>query len=519
LAVTSKKRALISVSDKSGIVALAKFLTDNDYELISTGGTAKTLRDADISVTPVESVTGFPEILDGRVKTLHPKIHGAILARRDAESHQAQAKDLEITFIDLVVANLYPFNETIKQFPNDLEKAIENIDIGGVTLIRAAAKNFKDVVILTHPEAYNGFIEQHEQGISMAYRQQLAVRAFQHTAAYDASITNYLQGNLSSESALPAEQTLVYKRHQTLRYGENPHQKAAFYTAIDPPLLSLHFAQQHNGKELSFNNIADTDAAISIVADLPQPGGVAVKHQNPCAVAIGEQSGDIWEKLFAADPVSVFGGIVAFNCRVDLKAAEGLSQIFLEVIIAPEYTSEAMDRLKRKKNLRILEHKGLALSADRQADAFTHKAVIGGLLLQESDRQPLDPSSVTVVTTRQPEPAEMQDLLFAWQVVKHVRSNAIVLAANGATVGIGPGQTSRVWALESAIQHARPTAKNAVLASDAFFPFTDSIDMAHAAGIRAIIQPGGSIKDPDVISRCNELKMVMIFTGMRHFKH
>ena len=514
------KRALLSVSDKKGIIELAKFLHNNGVEIISTGGTATALRDENIQVTEIKEITGFPEMLGGRVKTLHPNVHGAILARREDADQMEEIEDLKIGLIDVVVTNLYPFVQSTQTDPDNLDNALENIDIGGVTLLRAAAKNFKDVIILSDPDDYKRFMNEFPDKIDSKWRAALAVKAFQHTAAYDSSIAAYLKSQQILNPDIPEfpdELSLTYRKVQELRYGENPHQKASFYREINETSGTLVNARQLHGKALSFNNISDTDAALELLKEFDEPSVVAVKHKNPCAVASSDNIHEAYSKAYEADPVSIYGGIVALNREVDENTALELKKIFLEVIIAPKYSEISLEILKKKKNLRLIELPEIIKRDDRRSYGISN--VNGGILVQEGDRELLDLQSINYITERKPEKSEMDDLIFAWKVVKHVRSNAIVLAKNKVTVGIGPGQTSRVWALEAAIQHAQHELNGAVMASDAFFPFGDSIEMAHNEGITAVIQPGGSVRDQESIDLCNKYGMAMVFTGIRHFKH
>lgn len=518
------KRALISVSNKEGLIEFAKGLSDLGTQILSTGGTAKALQDAGIKVTPVSDVTGFPEILEGRVKTLHPKIHGGILAKRDSEAHMQQIAELGIEPIDLVVINLYPFKETIEKPGVTLEEAIENIDIGGPSMLRSAAKNHKDVIVIVDPADYEPVIQElKEKGdIDITKRMKLACKVFKHTAHYDALISDYLEKQLLAGEKetcktveFPNDLTLAYEKIQDLRYGENPHQKAAFYGEIGRHQGTLAGAKQLWGKELSFNNINDADAALKAVKEFDIPTAVGLKHTNPCGVASSDNIYDAYVKAYAADPTSIFGGIVALNRPVDAKTAQELVKIFLEIVIAPAFEPEALEILKTKKNLRLLE-----VDFSGKTDfGLDMKKVSGGLLVQELDTKDFNKEDLKVVTKRAPSEKEMQDLLFGWKVVKHVKSNAIVLAKDLVTVGIGAGQVNRIWPTEQSIAHAKDKAKGSVLASDAFFPFSDVAETAAKAGITAIIQPGGSLRDEDSIQVCDKYNVAMVFTGMRHFKH
>ncbi len=516
----TKKRALLSVSDKNGIEQLAEFLIENNFEIISTGGTAGLLEKRNLNISRISSVTDFPEILGGRVKTLHPNIHGGILADREEASHLDELISLNITPIDLVVVNLYPFSKVIHSSPENLALAIENIDIGGVTLLRAAAKNYKDVIILSSPEDYKAFMERWPEKISNDWKQTLAVKAFRHTAAYDIAISEYLDKRMERKSgdfSFPPVLNLSFGKVKDLRYGENPHQKAALYRVFDSSDKDLTTAEQLQGKELSYNNLNDANAALELLDEFSEPVAVAVKHQNPCGVSSADTLFEAYQKVYMADPVSIFGGIVAFNRRVDGKTAAELSRIFLEVIIAPDYDAEALEILKKKKMLRVLRLPAGAGPA--KSPGYRISEINGGILVQEEDSLLLNVRDIEVVTERKPDEREMKDLLFAWKVVKHVRSNAIVLAKDLSTVGIGPGQTSRIWALEGAAEHAKLPVSGSILASDAFFPFGDSVEKANELGITAIIQPGGSIRDKESIELCDKYGIAMVFTGIRHFKH
>jgi phosphoribosylaminoimidazolecarboxamide formyltransferase/IMP cyclohydrolase len=509
------RRALISVSDKTGIVDLAKQLVNFDIELISTGGTYRLLQEAGLAVKQISEVTGFPEILDGRVKTLHPKVHGGLLAIRDKASHQQACKENDIEYIDFVVVNLYPFKATISKPDVTFEEAIENIDIGGPSMLRSAAKNHRDVTVLVDPADYDVVIRElaTEGNTTLATRQRLAAKVFRHTAAYDALIGSYLTKEVGE--TLPEQWTLSYEKVNALRYGENPHQQAAYYRealAKDSQLVS---AKQLQGKELSYNNIQDANAAIEIVKEFNEPAVVAVKHMNPCGVAIGNDVFEAYQRAYEADPVSIFGGIVATNQEVDAQTAAKMKEIFLEIIIAPRFSAEAQQILAEKKNLRLLE---LPFVSDEQT-AWKLTSIDGGLLVQEEDRKSISREMCQVVTDRAPSEEEWVELLFAWKVVKHVKSNAIVLSKDNRTIGVGAGQMNRVGAAEIAIRQAGEASKGAVLASDAFFPMPDTLEKAAAAGITAIIQPGGSIRDEDSIAEANKHGIAMVFTGVRHFKH
>ncbi len=514
------KRALLSVSDKTGIVEFAKGLAELGYQLVSTGGTAKVLAEAGIPVTGVSEITGFPECLDGRVKTLHPALHAGILAMRGNGEHMRQIEELGVGLIDVVAINLYPFKQTIMKPNVSLEEAIENIDIGGPTMIRAAAKNWQDVAVIVDPGDYDEVLSQLKAQGQVAREKKFALagKVFEHTAAYDALIANYLRKQ-RGESPFPETINLTYEKVQEMRYGENPHQGAAFYKEIVKYDNVLSAAKQLHGKELSYNNINDANGALDTLKEFGAevPCAVGVKHANPCGVGIGESILEAYTNAYDADPVSIFGGIVALNREVDKATAEKMGELFLEIIIAPSFSSDALAVLTQKKNIRLLELPGIA--AANTADMMDMKKVAGGLLVQELDTQLLEESQLKVVTKRAPTQQEMQQLLFGWKVVKHVKSNGIVLAKDNGTVGIGPGQTNRVTALDLAIRYAGERAKGSVLASDAFFPFSDCVEAAKAAGITAIIQPGGSLRDQDSIDACDAAGIAMVFTGMRHFKH
>lgn len=510
------KRALISVSDKTGVTEFARGLWELGIEIISTGGTAKALQEAGIPVTYVSDVTGFPEILDGRVKTLHPAIHGGILARRNPE-HSKQIEEHNIKPIDIVAVNLYPFKETVAKPGVTLEEAIENIDIGGPTLVRAAAKNHQDVIIVVSPDRYSQILETLKSGeVPLQFRQELALEAFTHTASYDAAISSYLGGIIKPENAFPETFHLSVQRKQLLRYGENPHQQAAFYqdNSIQGPCVAS--AKQLHGKELSYNNILDLNSALELVREFSDPACVIIKHNNPCGTACAEAPVDAYRLAYETDPVSAFGGIVAFNRPVDKASAEEMAQIFLEAVIAPSFNADALEVLKAKENLRLLETGDLnTMSTDR----LDIRKVNGGLLLQDADREVIDPKKLRAVTEKKPSDELMQDILFTMTVVKHVKSNAIVVAKNRRVLGVGAGQMNRVGSARIALEQAGEKANGAILASDAFFPFRDTVDQAARAGIKVIVQPGGSVRDDQSIQAANEHGIIMVFTGMRHFKH
>ena len=517
-------KALISVSDKNGVVEFAKELSALGYEIISTGGTYSTLKDAGVEAVSVSDITGFPECLSGRVKTLHPAVHGGILAMRDDAEHMAQIKELGIGTIDVVAINLYPFKETIKRDDVTLPMAIENIDIGGPTMLRSAAKNHKDVIVVCDPSDYESVIKELRSGESVPYetKYRLALKVFEHTAAYDAMISEYLRG--IKNIPLPDNPTFTYEKIQELRYGENPHQKAAYYKGVIPEKHAvLTDAEQIHGKELSFNNINDTNGALACLREFSEPTVVAVKHANPCGVGSAETISEAYIKAYDADPISIFGGIIAANREVDKKTAEEISKIFVEIVIAPSFADDALEVLTKKQNIRLLKLENII--GEISDVGIDIKKVDGGILIQDLDSEIDDENQFKVVTKKSPSEKEMEDLKFAMKVVKHVKSNAIVIAKDGMTLGVGPGQTNRISAARLAI--AGPDLEDgsvrdiagAVLASDAFFPFDDCVIAAAEAGITAIIQPGGSMKDEESIKKCDELGLAMIFTGTRHFKH
>ncbi|NET25918.1 bifunctional phosphoribosylaminoimidazolecarboxamide formyltransferase/IMP cyclohydrolase [Okeania sp. SIO1I7] len=510
--------ALLSTSDKTGLIDLAKSLvTEFDYEIISSGGTAKTLKDAGISVTKVSDYTGFPEILGGRVKTLHPRIHGGILARRDLEQDIEELNANNIRPIDLVVVNLYPFEQTISQPGVTLAEAIEKIDIGGPAMLRASAKNFAHLTVLCNPNQYNSYLEElrKNQGeISLEFRQKCALAGFKHTATYDQAIATYLQEQETTSEQEKETFLLSGKNIKSLRYGENPHQSATWYQrGIIPSGWAASKILQ--GKELSYNNLVDLEAARRIITEFSDAPTVAIlKHTNPCGIAISETLLEAYEKAFAGDSVSAFGGIVALNKSIDAPTATAMTKTFLECVVAPGCEPEAEEIFQKKSKLRVL------ISPDlKQSPSETIKVIAGGFLVQAADDVVENSSDWKVVTEKQPTPEEMEELMFAWKVVKHVKSNAIVVTKNLATSGIGAGQMNRVGAVKIALEQAGEKAIGGVLASDAFFPFDDSVKTAAAAGITAIIQPGGSMRDKDSIAAANELGLVMILTGMRHFLH
>lgn len=519
------KRALISVSDKTGIVDFARALVRHGVEIVSTGGTAKLLEQEGVPVTGISDVTGFPEIMDGRVKTLHPNIHGGLLAVRDNREHMQAIEQLGIQPIDLVVVNLYPFKETILKPGVRHEDAIENIDIGGPSMLRAAAKNYRDVIVLVDAADYGQVIESLDANhpISEEARLALSAKVFRHTAAYDALVAQYLTVQAGIE--FPDSLTLTYEKQQDLRYGENPHQQAAFYREPAAGADSIAGARQLHGKELSYNNINDANAAISILKEFTEPTVVAVKHTNPCGVGIADTIFGAWNKAYEADPVSIFGGIIALNRTVDAATAKGMSELFLEIILAPKFEPEAFEILSKKKNIRLMEiaiGETPAEAADLTPVLGTQRTTLkvkGGLLMQDLDLKTISADDLQVVTKRQPSEEEIKQLLFAWKVVKHVKSNAIVLAKENRTIGVGAGQMNRVGSAKIALEQAGDQAQGSVLASDAFFPMPDTVEAAAAAGINAIIQPGGSIKDAESIEAADRAGIAMVLTGVRHFKH
>lgn len=518
------KQALISVSDKSGVVEFARALSELGYKILSTGGTHKVIEEAGIAVTGVSEVTGFPECLDGRVKTLHPAVHGGILAMRDKPEHMERLLELGIETIDIVAINLYPFKETILKPDTTLPEAIENIDIGGPTMLRSAAKNHKDVIVICDPGDYEPVIEELKSAGVADYdtKYRLALKVFEHTAAYDAMIAAYLRAEKGF--SLPENPTFTYEKVQTLRYGENPHQGAGYYREIGAHASALVHARQLHGKELSFNNINDTNGAIATLREFEAPTVVAVKHANPCGVGSAETISEAYRKAYDADPVSIFGGIIAANRSIDEETAEAISQIFVEIVIAPWFTAEALSILGQKENIRLLE---LPDILERPlAGEIDIKKVDGGILVQDIDEGLYDKNELKVVTQKVPSETELADMEFAMRVVKHAKSNAIVIAKGGMTLGVGPGQTNRINSVGLAIRGTgamddarRDALSGSVMASDAFFPFDDCVAAAAEAGVTAIIQPGGSMRDKASIQKANELGIAMVFTGVRHFKH
>ncbi len=512
------KRALISVSDKTGIVDFAKNLAAKGVEIISTGGTAKALSDAGLKVINISDITGFPECLDGRVKTLHPKVHAGLLAIRSNEEHMKQIRELGVETIDIVVINLYPFKQTILKGNVELEEAIENIDIGGPTMLRAAAKNYQDVAVVVDPADYEKVLaEFNDTGdVSVKTKFRLAYKVFEHTSHYDTLIAKYLRDTLG-DIDFPETLSLTFEKVQDMRYGENPHQKAVFYKEVGANRGVLPSAVQLHGKELSYNNINDTNGAIELVKEFGEPTVVAVKHTNPCGVGSAATIYEAYMRAYESDPVSIFGGIIAANREIDAKTAEEINKIFVEIVVAPSFTDEAFTILSQKKNIRLLKLEGIEEKVP--ADTLDMKKVCGGLLVQKYNSQLFNEEELKVVTDVKPTGEQMEDLVFAMKVVKHTKSNGIALAKGKMTIGVGPGQTNRIVPTRVAIEYAGERSKGAVMASDAFFPFEDCVEAAAAAGIKAIIQPGGSLNDQKSIDACNKYGIAMIFTGMRHFKH
>jgi phosphoribosylaminoimidazolecarboxamide formyltransferase/IMP cyclohydrolase len=513
--------ALVSVSDKSGIREFAQGLVEFGVKIMSSGGTASHLRQAGLQVMDVSDYTGFPEMMDGRVKTLHPKVHGGLLALRDDAEHMAAAERHGITLIDMVVVNLYPFEQTIARPDIELAEAIENIDIGGPSMLRSAAKNYRSVAVICDPGRYQGVLDEMRAGdgeISDSTRAQLAVEAFSHTARYDMAIYNYLSVQAGEDEQLPGLFLQPYERVDQLRYGENPHQRAAFYRRARPGQTGLAAARQLHGKQLSFNNYLDLDTVLGFVREFHQPAAMIVKHNSPCGAALGSTLAQAYRDALATDPLSAFGGVIGLNRQVDAETAEaildGIGRYgFMECVLAPAYSPDALAALREKKNLRLL-----ALPDLGEGDPWRIKQVSGGLLVQTPD-SPGDPAELKVATRRAPTEEEISALRFAWIVCKHTKSNAIVIAGGKKAVGIGGGVTSRVDAARLAVAKAGDRAKGAVMASDAYFPFPDALEAAAAAGVTAVIQPGGSLNDEEVIAACDKYGMAMVFTGARHFRH
>jgi len=520
------ERALISVFDKTGVLDFAKRLAALKIEILSTGGTAKLLRDSDVAVKDVSEFTGWPEMLGGRVKTLHPKVHGGLLFRRNLAEDQKQAKEHGIAPIDLVVVNLYPFEATAAKAGLTAEELIENIDIGGPTMLRSAAKNWESVTVVTDPADYDAVANELETKTetSLATRLKLARKVFATTSRYDGMITTELEW-LSAESghaaliakeALPQRVNIALEKLQPLRYGENPHQSAALYVPAGKAIAGLAAAKQLQGKELSYNNLVDLESARSLAAEFQEPAAVIIKHNNPCGTAEQNTLRDAYLKALACDPVSAFGGVLAFNREVDAATAEEVAKLFVECIAAPGFDARAREILAAKKNLRLLELPLRGLEPERDLQL---KRVLGGMLIQQADVGELDPTALKVVTKRAPTSEELATMRFAWKVSKHVKSNAIVFAKEGATLGVGAGQMSRVDSAKIAVMKAQSSLQGSVVASDAFFPFADGVEEAAKAGAVAVIQPGGSVRDNDVIAAADRLGMAMVFTGMRHFLH
>lgn len=510
-----KKRALISVSDKTNIEVVSKRLADLGYEIISTGGTKKKLEDANIPTIGISEITEFPECLDGRVKTLHPAVHAGLLAMRGNKEHMAQLDELNINTIDVVIVNLYPFKETIMREGIEFQEAVENIDIGGPTMLRSAAKNFQDVIVIVDPADYEKVFAELENGeVSLNTRKYLMYKVYQHTAVYDTMISTYLRRDLNIE--FPEQLTLAYEKKDQMRYGENPHQNAASYGEVLPVKNSLINAEQLQGKQISYNNINDANGAIELLKEFEEPTIVACKHANPCGVGSAETILDAYKNAYACDPISIFGGIIASNKKIDKATAEEMVKIFLEIVVAPDFDSDAIEVFKQKPNLRLLKLEGVGDANPKSTMDF--KKCYGGLIMQEADWSGT-PEKCDVVTKKAPTDTELKTLQFAMKVVKHCKSNAIVIAKENRTLGIGVGQTNRIWAAKQAGEHSNEDTNGAVLASDAFFPFNDCVEVASELGISSIIQPGGSIRDKDSIELCDEKEISMVFTGVRHFKH
>ncbi|MEK6690806.1 MAG: bifunctional phosphoribosylaminoimidazolecarboxamide formyltransferase/IMP cyclohydrolase [Nitrospirota bacterium] len=511
------RRALISVSNKKGVIDFAKELSSLGVEILSTGGTAKSLKESGMSVRDVSDYTGFPEMLEGRLKTLHPKIHGGILARRKNPRDMDEIKMHEIEPIDMVVVNLYPFEETISKPDVTFSEAIENIDIGGPTMLRSASKNFEDVVVVVDPDDYPKIIEEMKNSdgdLSYKIRLELAKKVFRHTSRYDTIIADYLAVVTKEEKQLPETLTMTFKRVSPLRYGENPHQVAAYYKENSPG-ISLSDVKILQGKEMSFNNYLDTHSALMLVLEFEDTACAIIKHNNPCGVALGKTIREAYTKAAKTDPVSAFGGVIAFNREVDGGAAEEITKLFVEVIIAPRFSKDALDIFSKKQNIRLLEMPDMK----KQLDGWDIKRVAGGLLLQDWDTKKVAIRGLEAVTKRNPTEEELQGLSFAWKVCKHVKSNAIVYAFKDRTAGIGIGQTSRVYSARTGAVNALEPLKGSVVASDGFFPFRDGIDELHKVGVTAIVQPGGAMHDKEVIAAADEHNMAMIITGVRHFRH
>ena len=509
------KCALVSVSDKSGLVPFVTELIELGFEIISTGGTKAALEDAGLNVISIEKITNFPEILEGRVKTLHPMVHGGLLAKRGDDHHSQQINENQIDYIDLVCVNLYPFAQTLANPNATHAEKIENIDIGGPAMLRSAAKNYHDVTVVVNTSDYDLIISELKAlgSATLETRQQLAGKAFNHTAAYDSLIANYF--NAVNEIANPPKLTKTYNLIQNLRYGENPHQSAAFYRELGDHDYSVVSSTQLSGKELSYNNIADANAALEIVAEFDSPVAVVIKHMNPCGVGIGANIDDAFQKAYDADPISIFGGIIALNRTVTVATAAKMNKVFLEIVLAPDFELAALEILQAKKNIRLLK----TPMVDGWSGASRLVSVAGGLLVQDADLKKMTVDDLTVATELKPCSADVEQLLFGMRVVKHVKSNGIAVVKDGMTIGIGAGQMNRVGAARIALEQAGKKARGGYLASDAFFPMADTVELAAEYGIKAIIQPGGSIKDDDAVKACDELGVAMVMSGFRHFKH
>lgn len=508
-------RALISVSDKRGVVEFAKSLQELGWQIIATGGTMTKLRESGVEVINISDITGFPEICDGRVKTLHPKVHGGLLGRRDIPDHMAQLEANGIETIEMVCVNLYPFEATIAKEGVTMEDAVENIDIGGPSMLRSAAKNFRDVTVVCDPSDYDTILSEIRANgnTNLETRLKLSAKAYTHTALYDSHIATYMR----RQAGLDEKLFLAFDQVQSLRYGENPHQQAMFYRSEVEVPYSVAYAKQLGGKELSYNNIQDANAALQIVREFDEPFAVGLKHMNPCGAATGKDITEAWTKAYEADKVSIYGGIVAVNRPLDGETAKLMKPIFLEIVMAPDFTPEALEVFASKKNLRLLKVK-MEKSDIKQKQ---YVGVTGGLLVQDSDLECKEITEEMTVTERKPTAEELADMNFGWRVVKHVKSNAIVVVKNGATVGVGAGQMNRVGSAEIALEEAKAAGhtEGLVLASDGFLPFDDTVEFASKYGVTAIVQPGGSIRDEDSVKKANEKGMTMLFTGMRHFKH
>ena len=512
-------RAILSVSDKAGLVDFARGLASLNIDIFSTGGTSEALKKAGVPVRGVSDITGFPEILDGRVKTLHPAVHGGILARRSNKGHMEQLAEKGMGTIDMVVVNLYPFIQTIARTGVTLEDALENIDIGGPTMIRAAAKNFPDVLVVVDPADYAPVLEQLGRGqVGLEQRRRLAQKAFQHVAYYDTAIAGYLRGE---EKGFPEVMTIALRKRASLSYGENPHQQAAFYEEESPKKAapSLVAATQHGGKELSFNNILDLESAVNSVMDFPLPTVAIIKHNNPCGLCSNSDLAEAYRRALAGDPLAAFGGVVASNRTIDMAAAQEIHKTHYDAIIAPGYAEDALALLKRKKDFRIIALDAEMVPAGGEPGYLDFRRVRGGLLAQTPDYVTPKEMAPKTVTNREPTPGELEELFFAWQAVKAIKSNAIVLTKDKTLLGMGAGQPSRVVSVQLALERAGDRSQGSVLGSDAFFPFPDGLELAAKGGVTAVIQPGGSIRDQEVIKAANEHNIAMVFTGVRHFRH